>query len=87
MIISDTTVGLEDVIIIATLAVPADPPQNFLFLEQPGFKFRGKETPLTALLRTAAYGGATRGSPAPDLAQYAVRRVSWTVKKKPEGTP
>jgi hypothetical protein len=81
-----TTLGLEDVIIIATLTTPATPMTNFVFLQQNGIE-RGApasnsaaDTPLGQLLSTAAFASGTRGgAAAPDMARYAVQRVSWTV--------
>jgi hypothetical protein len=85
--INASTLGLEDVIIVATLTAPAMPMQNFVFLEQKGIE-RGGEgdpahaTPLGQLLATAAFGAGDRGGvAAPDMARYAVHRVSWTVRR------
>jgi hypothetical protein len=86
--INDSTIGLEDVIVVATLPGAGVPPQNFAFLEQRGID-RGRapepalDTPLGQLLGMAAFGSGDRGgSAAPDLAKYAVHRLSWTVRKK-----
>jgi hypothetical protein len=82
--INASTLGLEDVIIIATLTMPATPMQNFAFLAQPGIE-RGvgpaHATPLGQLLAAAAFGGDRGGAAAPDMARYAVHRVSWTVRE------
>jgi hypothetical protein len=40
--INDETTGLEDVLIIATLPAPGSPPQNCVFLEQPGLSPGGR---------------------------------------------
>jgi hypothetical protein len=92
--INDSTIGLEDVIIIATVA-ERGAPQNFVFLEQPGLPTprgdRGPgdppeavDTPLGQLLASLAYGRGDRGgNAAPDIAKYAVHRLSWTVRKVP----
>lgn len=87
-----TTVGLEDVLIVATLAQRESTPQNFVFLEQKGLP-RGKNDPRSALgsplgqlLATAAFGSSDRGgSAAPDIAKYALHRLSWTVLPPPGG--
>jgi hypothetical protein len=92
--INDSTTGLEDVIIIATLPEPGAPPQNFVFLEQIGIergdgdRDSGLQTPLGQLLASAAYGvGERGGNAAPDIAKYAVNRLSWTVHKRPAPEP
>jgi hypothetical protein len=85
--ITASTLGLEDVILIATLTNPATPMQNFAFLEQPGLDRGGEDnparaTPLGQLLATAAFASGDRGgAAAPDMARYAVHRVSWTVRR------
>jgi hypothetical protein len=92
--INDATIGLEDVIIIATLPAAGTPPQNFAFLAQPGL-LRGADdenpalmTPLGQLLASAAFASGDRGgNAAPDIAKYAVHRLSWTVRKTRPGAP
>jgi hypothetical protein len=87
--IDATTVGLEDVIVIATIAAPDTTPQNFAFLEQEGLP-RGSDdpnsvlnTPLGQLLGHAAFGvGERSGAAAPDIAKYVVHRLSWIVQPK-----
>lgn len=89
--INDSTIGLEDVIVIATLPGAGTPPQNFAFLEQRGVE-RGaadpnsaRNTPLGQLLATAAFASGDRGgNAAPDIAKYAVHRLSWTVRRGPK---
>jgi hypothetical protein len=89
--INVSTLGLEDVILIATLTNPATPMQNFAFLEQPGLD-RGADdparaSPLGQLLSTAAFASGDRGgAAAPDMARYAVHRISWTVRRTPTST-
>lgn len=91
--INDSTVGLEDVLVIATLAVPGAPPQNFAFLEQEGVSsgVRGDGaavSPAARMLGLLGYGvGKRSGEAAEDLATFAVHRVSWTVKKPKPQTP
>jgi hypothetical protein len=92
--INATTLGLEDVIILATLTTPAAPMQNFVFLEQQGIDRGGgdggsaRNSPLGQLLATAAFASGDRGgNAAPDLARYAMRRVSWTVRQKRPAGP
>ena len=46
--INASTLGLEDVIIIATLTHPAAPMQNFAFLAQPGLDRGGEGDPAQA---------------------------------------
>jgi hypothetical protein len=89
--INDDTTGLEDVLIIATLPAPGSPPQNFVFLEQRGLSTeRGGDDPRSALntpagqlLAALSFGHGDRGgASAPDLATFAVHRLSWTVRKR-----
>jgi hypothetical protein len=94
--INDTTVGMEDIIIIAVASDPALAGQNFAFLEQKGLeqaretvgraRGRGKtvlNTPLGELLWAASYATGTRGgSNAVEVSNYTVRRVSWHVRKR-----
>jgi hypothetical protein len=79
--INDSTTGLEDVVVIATLAEPGTTPQNFVFLEQAGLKRSpAKMSPLEQLATLAAFGVGERGGmSAADIGKYVVRRVSWTV--------
>jgi hypothetical protein len=94
--INDETTGLEDVLIIATLPLPGSPPQNFVFLEQPGLTSdRGGDdsgsaikTPAGQLLATLGFGRGDRsGASAPDLATFAVHRLSWTVRRRDPARP
>jgi hypothetical protein len=91
--ITARTLGLEDVVIIATLTTPAAPRRNFLFLQQGGIERGGDansawNTPLGQLLSSAAFGTGERGgNAAPDLARYALRRLSWTVREQPSPEP
>jgi hypothetical protein len=92
--IEATTLGLEDLIVIATVAEPDTTPQNFAFLEQEGLP-RGDDgpdsalsTPLGQLLGHAAFGvGERSGAAAPDIAKYVVHRLSWTVQPKDAERP
>jgi hypothetical protein len=92
--IEATTLGLEDLIVIATVAEPDTTPQNFAFLEQDGLP-RGDDdpgsalnTPLGQLLGHAAFGvGERGGAAAPDIAKYVVHRLSWTVQPKDAERP
>jgi hypothetical protein len=92
--IEATTLGMEDVIVIATIAAPDTTPQNFAFLEQTGLP-RGSDdpnsvlnTPLGQLLGHAAFGvGERSGAAAPDIAKYVVHRLSWTVQPKDAKRP
>lgn len=94
--INDETTGLEDVLIIATLPRPGSPPQNFVFLEQPGLTSdRGDDdarsalkTPAGQLLATLGFGRGDRGGAStPDLATFAVHRLSWTVRGRDPAVP
>ncbi len=82
--INDSTTGLEDVIVIATLAESGTTPQNFVFLEQDGLKREIKTrppSPLEALAELAAFGVGERGGmSAPDIGKYVVHRLSWTIR-------
>jgi hypothetical protein len=93
--INDSTVGLEDVIVIGVVGDPTMPPQNFAFLQQEGLeqaraaeaRTRGSgssafQSPLGQLVSTAMYGEGTRGgNTQSEMSNYAVRRISWLVKK------
>ncbi|HYO25351.1 MAG TPA: caspase family protein [Lacipirellulaceae bacterium] len=88
--INDCTVGLEDVVIIATLPQPGAGPQNFARLQQAGVE-RGASadsamnTPAGRLLASAAAGSGQRGGTmAEDIAQFALRRISWVVRPRVE---
>jgi hypothetical protein len=68
--------------------------QNFVFLEQQGVDRGGdapgsaRSTPLGQLLSTAAFASGNRGgNAAPDMARYAMHRISWRVRKTPPATP
>ncbi|MCA9070262.1 MAG: hypothetical protein KDA84_15115, partial [Planctomycetaceae bacterium] len=92
--INDSTLGLEDLIIIATSANQTGVPAEFVFLEQNGLKpSRGKSlvatrgsldaTPLDKLLDRSLYEfGNQRSATSNLLGQYAIRRHSWTVEPK-----
>jgi hypothetical protein len=95
--INDRTVGMEDVIVIGVVGDPSLPPQNFAFLQQEGLeqaraaeqRTRGPggnsplKTPLGELFSSAMYGEGTRGgNSSSELTSYAVRRISWVVKKR-----
>ena len=78
--INDSTTGMEDVLVIATLGKESSLPQNFVHLEQSGLeRGSGPKTPGALLL--AAFGTGERGGP-PDLETYALGRLSWTVRKR-----
>ncbi|HMP04768.1 MAG TPA: caspase family protein, partial [Lacipirellulaceae bacterium] len=83
--ISDSTLGLEDVLIIATVA-QTGAPVNFVFLEQPGIPRRDRAAGVWSaaeeLLLRLGYGlGERSGGAAEDLATFAIHRLSWTVQK------
>lgn len=80
--INDSTTGLEDVVVIATLAESGTTPQNFVFLEQSGLpRSPSQMSPLEQLATLAAFGVGERGGmSAADIGKYVVRRVSWTVR-------
>jgi hypothetical protein len=94
--INDLTVGMEDVIVIGTVSDPSVPPQNFAFLQRTAldkarsFEFRTRgagnnlfETPLGELVTSGLYGEGTRGGAEPvEISDYAVRRISWLVRKR-----
>lgn len=86
--LNDETVGLEDIIVIATVGHPAGEPQNFAFLQQDGLQRSRAMTrgnPLQELLDTAAYGSGQRGGGNPrELSDFAIRRLSWKIVKKQE---
>ncbi len=94
--INDSTTGLEDVIVVATLSEAGAPPKSFVFLEQPGLSANrggdddptGLATPAGQLLARLAFGRGERGgNAAADIATYAVHRRSWTVRKRPAAEP
>jgi hypothetical protein len=91
--LNDRTLGLEDVLVIATLSVPGASPENFVYLEQEGVPsgVRGGGavvSPAARVFGLLGYGVGDRGGEAAeDLATFAVRRVSWTVKKQDPETP
>ncbi|APZ93234.1 caspase family protein [Fuerstiella marisgermanici] len=92
--IDDSTIGLEDLIVIAVHSDSVQP-VNFAFLEQVGLPVaqrrghgrdlasRGPKEPphpLDALLK-GRMSGASRGAVTSKLGQYAIQRHSWTVTK------
>lgn len=87
--LNDTTVGLEDLLILAVARDPATPPVNFAFLSQPGLTRSGYDKtrggaplPLDRLLTAGLFEGS-RGSSTVDAAQsFSVQRLTMTVVKK-----
>ncbi len=84
--INDTTVGLEDLIVIAVEAAGAVP-VSFGFLAQTGVREISRSKgdgghPLDRLLKSSdCEDQKTRGGPVKGLGGYAIHRFSWTVEK------
>lgn len=87
--INDSTVGLEDMLMLAVMHPPGEPPVNFAFLEQPGLtpagfgksRGTGKESPLDKLLK-ASLGGTRGAAVATEIGTYSVQRRSLAVVKR-----
>lgn len=86
--IDDSTVGVEDLIILATVAGGNPDPAKFDFLAEPAAsgaaRSRGQTgwaSPLGVLTRGCLFGGGTRSATAADAGNFHITRISWEVVK------
>lgn len=86
--IDDSTVGIEDLIILATVAGGNPDPARFDFLAEPSAignaRSRGQtgwSSPLGVLTRGCLFGDGTRSATVADAGNFHITRISWEVVK------
>jgi hypothetical protein len=80
--ITDSTVGWEEVFVLATTTADGEPLRDFTYLEQPNLQLtRERPDALKSLLAASVYGiGPRAGYTTEEASQFAIQRISWLVK-------
>jgi hypothetical protein len=88
--LNDSTIGLENILVLGVARDPVDPPVNFAFLAQAGLTQAGfdrtrgnSRSPLDDLLTAGLFEGSRGSATADDARSFSIQRHSVTIVKKP----